>query len=95
MDPSFKDYFDMLTNSINAIHTGLRSNTMAIDSTVAKLDEMVHSHPDLECRVEQLSSAVAELQQGRLTPSEKEHVGKMSDLPSDFTAEIIDKPRLP
>ena len=31
MDPSFKDYFDKLTNSLDAIHSDIRSHTTKMD----------------------------------------------------------------
>ena len=55
MDPSFKEYFDKLTNSLDAIHSDIRSHT-------TKLDDLGQWRPDLEWRVDQLSAAVAELQ---------------------------------
>ena len=55
MDPSFKDYFDKLTSSLDAIHSDIRSHT-------TKLDDLGQWRPDLERRVDQLSVAVDELQ---------------------------------
>ena len=65
MDPSFKDYFDKLTNSLDAIHSDIRSHT-------TKLDDLGQWRPDLERRVDQLSAAVAELQQVRTAPTPEE-----------------------
>ncbi|KAE8821699.1 hypothetical protein D1007_00105 [Hordeum vulgare] len=76
MDPSFKDYFEKLITSLDAIHIDLCANTMAINTTVAKLDDLVQWHPDLERRVEQLSIAVAKLQHGRPMVSEEEQAAK-------------------
>ena len=55
MDPSFKDYFDKLTNSLDAIHSDIRSHT-------TKLDDLGQWCPDLERRMDQLSAVGAELQ---------------------------------
>lgn len=62
MDPSFKDYFDKPTTSLDAIHSDIRSHT-------TKLDDLAQWRPDLERRVGQLSIAVAELQQARPAPA--------------------------
>lgn len=45
---------------------------MVINSTVAKLDDLVQWRPDLERRVELSSTVVAELQQGRPATTEEE-----------------------
>ncbi|XP_020184713.1 uncharacterized protein [Aegilops tauschii subsp. strangulata] len=62
MEPSFKDYFDKLTGSLDAIHADIRGHT-------AKLDDLAQWRPDLEKRVDQLAVAVAELQQARPAPT--------------------------
>ena len=54
MDPSFKDYFDKLAGSLDAIHTDIPSHT-------AKLDDLAQWRPNLERRMDQLSTVVAEL----------------------------------
>lgn len=61
MDPSFKEYFNKLTSSLDGIHADIRS-------TAAKLEDLVAWRPELERRVDRLSIAVAELQQGRPAP---------------------------
>lgn len=67
MDPSFKDYFDKLNGSLEAIHADIRSHT-------TKLDDLGQWCPDLEWCVDQLSAAVAELQQARPAPTVEEQV---------------------
>nr|XP_040258848.1 uncharacterized protein LOC120976091 [Aegilops tauschii subsp. strangulata] len=64
MEPSFKDYFDKLTGSLDAIHADIRGHT-------AMLDDLAQWRPDLEKRVDQLAVAVAELQQARPAPTEE------------------------
>ena len=51
MDPSFKDYFDKLSNSLEGIHANIHSNTAMIQATTARLDDIVQWCPDLERRV--------------------------------------------
>ncbi|KAE8808064.1 hypothetical protein D1007_15624 [Hordeum vulgare] len=67
MEPTFKDYFDKMSNSLNAIHTDIRANT-------TQLMDLVKWRPDLERRVDQLSTTVAELQQGRPATAGEEHL---------------------
>ena len=55
MEPSFKDYFDKLMGSLDAIHADICSHT-------TKLDDLAQWRPDLEKRVDQLAVMVAELQ---------------------------------
>lgn len=72
MDLTFKDYFDKLSNSLDGIHADIRSNTTTIQTTAAKLDDLVQWRPDLERRVDLLTTAVAELQQGRSASEEEQ-----------------------
>lgn len=45
MDPSFNDYFDKLSNSLNGIHADIRSNTTTIQAMAARLDDLVQWLP--------------------------------------------------
>ena len=56
---------DKITKSMDEFRIELRGNTAAIHAHTAKLDDLVAWRPDLEHRVDQLTNAVAELQQGR------------------------------
>ena len=69
MDPTFKEYFNKLTSSLDGIHADIRS-------TAAKLEDLVAWRPELERRVDRLSTAVAELQQGRPAAEEEQRGGE-------------------
>ncbi|KAE8817904.1 hypothetical protein D1007_04253 [Hordeum vulgare] len=58
MEPTFKEYFDKLSNSLDVVHTDIRANT-------TQLADLAKWCPVLERRVDQLSMPVVEL---RLRP---------------------------
>lgn len=48
MDPSFKDYLDKLSSSLDEIRSNMRTNMAAVKSQTAKLDDLVKWRSDLE-----------------------------------------------
>lgn len=65
MDPTMKDYMEKITSSMEEFRLELRNNTTAVHANTARLDDLVAWRPDLERHINQLTEAVADLQNGR------------------------------